>query len=258
MTAGYRAMPVAPDIAVELRPGSTEVPAALEPAIEACWAAAQARAGGRLFNGRVFSVAEIQPRRIAGHFVDYRLVVAAYADPGLAAALRIRPLAVCGVLRMPEGILFGRRQLGATYEAGLWQTPPAGSVDAGALRNGRLDAAAQIRTELAEEIGLPWERITGCRAITVVKHAATGVHDLAFLLETEAGFAEVAARHAATGCTEYTELRAVAEAALPGFIATERDRMVPAAPLFLRVLGLLPDATAGRNHGEPRSDLLQA
>jgi hypothetical protein len=228
-----------PDIAVELRPGRVEVPAALEPAIEACWAAAQARAGGRLFDGQVFSVTEILPHRIGGHFVDYRLAVATYADPALAAALRIRPLAVCGVLQMPEGILFGRRQLGATYEAGLWQTPPAGSVDAGAVRDGRLDAAAQIRTELAEEIGLPWSRINTCRAFTVVVHAATGVHDLAFLLETEAGFAEVAALHAATGCTEYTELRAVTQAGLAGFIAAERDRMVPAAPFFLEALGLL-------------------
>ena len=240
MPSGYRAMPVAPDIAVELLPGTVAVPGGLEPVIGAAWAAAQARAGGCLFNGRVFSVTEFVPHRIAGQLVEYRLVVAGYADPALAAALRLRPLSVCGVLRMPDGILFGRRQAGATYEAGLWQTPPAGSVDAGAVRAGRVDTVGQIRTELAEEIGLDWARITACRAITLVAHAATGVHDLAFLLETAAPFADVVACQAATGCGEYSELRAVPEAALAGFVAAERTRLVPAAPLFLQALGLLP------------------
>jgi hypothetical protein len=150
----------------------------------------------------------------------------------------VRPLSVCGVLRMPDGILFGRRQTGATYEAGLWQMPPAGSVDAGALRGGQVDVAGQIRTELAEEIGLGWSRIGTCRAFAVVVHAASGVHDLGFLLETDAEFAEVTACQAATGCGEYAELRVVPEAALGGFLAAEAGRMVPAAPLFLRALGL--------------------
>lgn len=238
MQPGYRAIPVSPDLVVEVQPGTVTVPAGLEPAILATWATAQARAGGRLFNGKVFSVTALSAERITGILVEYRLAVAAYADPDLAVALGVQPLAVCGVLRMADGILFGRRQLGATYEAGLWQTPPAGSVDAGAVQGGRVDAAGQIRTELAEEIGLDWSRIIACRAFTVVRHAATGVHDLGFLLETPACFAEVATRHAASGCAEYTELRAVPVAALAGFLAVEGGRMVPAAPLFLRGLGL--------------------
>jgi hypothetical protein len=230
--------PVATDIAVELLPGTIGVPPALEAAIEAAWAAAQTRAGGRLFNGRVFSVSALSASRIAGQLVEYRLAVASFADPALAAALGVRPLSVCGVLRMRDGILFGRRQLGATYEAGLWQTPPAGSVDAGAVRGRQVDAVGQLRTELAEEIGLEWGRIHACRAITMVLHAASGVHDLAFLLETDATFSEVAACQAMAGCAEYIELRAVPETALAGFLAAEGGRMVPAAPLFLRAAGL--------------------
>ena len=52
--------------------------------------------------------------------------------------------------------------------------------------------------------------------------------------------ADVVACQAATGCGEYSELRAVPEAALAGFVAAERTRLVPAAPLFLQALGLLP------------------
>jgi hypothetical protein len=65
-----------------------------------------------------------------------------------------------------------------------------------------VDAVAQVRTELTGEIGLDWKRILACRAITLVAHAAPGVHDLAFLLETNARFDEVAACNVATGCAE--------------------------------------------------------
>lgn len=244
MHPAHRALPVTADLVLDLLPGTLPVPAALEPAIEASWQAAQARAGGRLFNGRVVSVADASPSRIRGRIVEYRLAVAAFAEPGLAAALGVRPLSVCGVLRMADGLLFGRRQAGATYEAGLWQMPPAGSVDAGAVRDGRIDAVAAIRAELAEELGLPWERITACRPLALVAHAASGVHDLGILLETDAAFAEVAARRAATGCAEYAELRAVPEAGLAGFVAAHRDAMVPAAPLFLQAIGLLQPAAS--------------
>jgi hypothetical protein len=236
-TAGHSLVPVDPGLRIALLPGEAAVPAALEPAIATAWAAAQRRAGGRLFNGRVFSVAQVTPACITGRFVAYRLAVAGFSDPALAAALAVRPLSVCGVLRTPDGVVFGRRAAQATYEAGLWQMPPAGSVDAGAMRGDRVDAIAALRAELAEELGLPWSRIALCRPFALVVHAASGVHDLGCLLETPAGFAEIAAAAAAGGSREYQDLRAVPDAALAGFIAAERAAMVPAAPLFLAALG---------------------
>jgi hypothetical protein len=193
MQQDYRVTPLEPGVAVELLPGGLTAPDGLEEAVEAAWAAAQARAGGRLFNGRVFSVTEATPGRITGRLAEYCLAVAAYADAELAAALGIRPLAVCGVLRLPEGVLFGRRTARATYEAGFWQMPPAGSVDAGAVVGDRVDPVRQVLVELGEEIGLPPSRITLCRPFGLVVHGGSGVHDLGLELRTEARFAEVEA-----------------------------------------------------------------
>ncbi|MFC7538950.1 hypothetical protein ACFQU2_05025 [Siccirubricoccus deserti] len=185
----------------------------------------------------MFSVEQVTPSRITGRLVEYRLAVAGFSDPVLAAALAVRPLSVCGVLRTPDGIVFGRRTTQATYEAGLWQMPPAGSVDAGAVRGDVVDAIAALRGELAEELGLPWSSITLCRPFALVVHAASGVHDLGCLLESPAGFAEIATAAAATGGSrEYQELRAVPAVELAGFVAANRAAMVPAAPLFLAAL----------------------
>jgi hypothetical protein len=239
----YALMAVRPDVQVVLSPPGPPPSPALEPAIAAAWDAAQRRAGGRLFNGRIVSVVTATPERITGRMVEYRCAVAGFADPRLAAALEVRPLSVSAVLRTPEGILFGRRDAGATYEAGLWQMPPAGSVDAGAVTpDGRcVDLAAQVAAELEEEVGLPWTRVRAFRPFALVRHAASGVHDLGVLLETDAGSAEILAarRHDVAAAAEYGELRVVPEAALAGFVAAERGRMVPAAPMFLSALGLL-------------------
>ncbi|MBY0336459.1 MAG: NUDIX domain-containing protein [Acetobacteraceae bacterium] len=235
----HAAFPVTPALRARADPRPAEVPPAHAEAVERCWAAAQARAGGRLFDGTVFSVTELAPDRLLARAVPYRLAVAAYAEPALAAALDIRPLAVCGVLRMADGILFGRRQAGATYEAGLWQMPPAGSVDAGALRDGLLDVEGMIRAELREEVGLAREEVTSCTPFCVVVHPGSRVHDLGFVMETPLPFAEVRSRAAAAASAEYPELAAVPEAGLPAFLEARAGQVVPTARLFLEALGLL-------------------
>jgi hypothetical protein len=236
-------MPVRPDLVVTVEPTLPLVPPVLEDAVVRCWEAAQQRAGGRLFDGTVFSVTRLGAGEIAARAVPYRLAVAAYADPSLAAALDIRPLAVCGVLRMRDGVLFGRRQTGATYEAGLWQMPPAGSVDPSARRGSVIDAEAMIRDELREEIGLSWDRVSGCRPFCVVTHPGSLVHDLGFVMATEAGFAEVQALAAALPVAEYSELVAVPDSELAAFLDARKGQVVPTALLFLEELGLVSRAS---------------
>lgn len=215
------------------------VPPELEAGIAAAWSVAQRRANGRLFNGRVFSVESAEADRIVGHLVDYRLAVAAFGDPLLATALNIRPLSVSGVLRCPDGIVFGRRTEAATHEAGFWQTPPAGSLGPAAVRNGRVEPERQIRRELEEELGLRWSVIDRCKPFGVVVHARTGAHDLGMLLETALPFDDIESAWRGSGCTEYTALRVVEEDALDAFVAGEGRALVPSVSRFLRLLGLL-------------------
>ena len=110
------------------------LPARLDAAVERHWTAACAEAP--LFNGRIFSADAITADEITGHWSEYRRTVAQMRDPALVAAIGVRNLAVCGVLCGPDGVAIGRRNPAAAYQAGLWQMPPAGSVDHGAAEPG--------------------------------------------------------------------------------------------------------------------------
>jgi hypothetical protein len=234
--AGQAAFTVDRRIEIVLGDDPPTVPPELEPGIAAAWSVAQRRAGGQLFNGRVFSVESAEPDRVVGHLVDYRLAVAAFGDPLIRAALNIRPLSVAGVLRTPDGLLFGRRCEAATHEAGFWQMPPAGSLGAGAVRGGTVQPERQLRRGVEDELGLSWSAISRCRPFGMVVHARTGAHDLGMVLDTELGFDEIEAAWRAGGSAAYTALRVVEEDALDAFIAREARGLVPAAPHLLRLL----------------------
>ena len=60
-----------------------------------------------------------------------------------------------GCCAAADGVVVGRRQAEAIYEAGLWQLPPAGSVDSGAAEPGGASWRRALLAELAEELGLP-------------------------------------------------------------------------------------------------------
>jgi 8-oxo-dGTP pyrophosphatase MutT (NUDIX family) len=205
-------------------------------AVAAHWATA--RAGRALFNGRVFSADVITPERLTGHWTEYRRVVAQMAEPPLFATLRVRSLAVCGVLCCPDGIVLGRREARSIYQPGLWQLPPAGSVDHGAARPGGADWRQAILAELQEELGIPPEAATSLLPFCLVQHP-TGVLDLGIRIDTAMGATEIMARHVALGDGEYDALRILPSDRLLATI--QPDRLVPSAYRFLR--NLPPDPT---------------
>jgi hypothetical protein len=221
------------------------LPAALEAEIDRLWDAAQARTGGALFNGLVFSADVITRHLICGHWTEFRRITAQMARPELHTLLGIRPLAVGGVLHGPDGVVFGRRPARAIYQAGEWQLPPAGSLDPTALgAGGRVDVVAQILAELREEVGLEAEAIDDIRPLAIVEHAVDGegshVLDLGIGLRTRLTAAEIQARHAAHGNGEYAPpLTIVPVPDLPRFLAAGGPLVNLQAPVFLRHLGLL-------------------
>jgi hypothetical protein len=127
----------------------------IEAEIDAIWRMEQSRLGNVLFNGRVFSGDVITPELVTGHWTEYRRIVAQLRRPELYEHIRIRPLAVGGVIQSPDGFIFGRRQPKAVYQAGEWQLPPAGNVDPTCEGpNGEVNVTAMLLTELGEELGL--------------------------------------------------------------------------------------------------------
>lgn len=223
------------------------LPPDLDATVERLWQLACARmargSAGRLFNGRVFSADHISATRITGHLTEFRRVVAQFEQPVLFAELGLRPLAVCGVLCCAGGVVVGRRHVDAIYQAGLWQMPPAGSVDASAVAaDGTVDLHHQLLLELQEELGLSPGSVGAPLPLCVAEHADTHVSDLGLMLRTPLDGDAVLAAHAAAGNREYDPLRVVPFADLPRFVAELGDALVPSAPAFLARAGLLAGA----------------
>jgi 8-oxo-dGTP pyrophosphatase MutT (NUDIX family) len=217
--------------------------ASLEAEIDRIWDAAQlqmaAGGAGRLFNGRVFSADIIAEEHIGGHMTEFRRIVAQMHRPALFDVLGVRPLAVCGVLRCAGGVVVGRRHVGAIYQAGMWQLPPAGSVDAGALRaDGSLDIAGQILKELREEVGIDATQVDTPRPLCLVEHPGSHISDLGMAISTALDAAEILAAHRAAGNDEYDPLLVVGDADIDEFIARAGTNLVPPALVFLQRTGL--------------------
>jgi 8-oxo-dGTP pyrophosphatase MutT (NUDIX family) len=212
----------------------------VEAEIERLWREAQSRLGDALFNGRVFSAEHITPRRVSGHFTEFRRIVAQVARPELFATLGLRPLAVNGVVRLRDGILLGRRSLRTAHQAGKWQLPPAGSVDPGAAdARGNIDLAAQLLKELREEVGITAKREWLGPPIAIIEHPGTHVLDIGIPLTVPMDGAEALALHARFGDGEYAPLRVVAEADFPAVLAELGNAVVPTASILLRRIGVI-------------------
>jgi hypothetical protein len=244
---GFVVHPLQASVRVAVAREMPALTASLEAEIDILWDAAQRRmetgGAGRLFNGRVFSIDTITVTEIGGHMTEFRRIVAQMQQPTLFQELGVRPLAVCGVLRCAGGIVIGRRHAGAIYQAGMWQLPPAGSVDAGALRpDGSIDLTGQLLKELAEELGIGAETVSTPQPLCVVEHPGSHVSDLGMVIHTDLDAAAVMAAHQAAGNDEYDPLLVVAEADVSAFVARAGADLVPPALEFLRRVGLLSHA----------------
>jgi hypothetical protein len=216
----------------------------LDTEVERLWqqAASRVDAGGAgtLFNGRVFSADLITPHLIAGHLTEFRRIVAQMERPALFKALRLRPLAVCGVLYCLDGVVFARRHASAVYQAGMWQLPPAGSVDGHAVdADGTVALNRQLLDELREELGLAAADVDAPRPICIVEHPGSHVSDFGMALRCRLDGPAILAAHAERGNQEYQTVRILRREQLARFITDNGLLIVPPAPVFLRRAGLL-------------------
>lgn len=232
------------DLVVRVTRPMPDLSASLDATVETLWHSASTRvaAGGAgvLFNGRVFSADRITPTEITGHLTEFRRIVAQMEQPVLFEQLTLRPLAVCGVVRCADGIPVGQRHKASIYQPGLWQLPPAGSVDPSAIdANGRVDLRAQVLRELEEELGIAGAAIDLVRPLCAVEHPGSHVTDIGILLTTRLTGAQVLEAHRTRGNAEYDPLLCIRFADLSDFIARTGADLVPPAISFLSHAGLL-------------------
>ena len=232
--------PVEPNVVVRVVRAMAPLPDAVDTEVARIWEHAQRRMEGRLFNGRVFSADVITPRLMCGHWTEYRRIVAQMEDHTLFRVIGVRPLAVGGVIVGPDGVVFGRRPVGAIYQAGEWQLPPAGSVDPGAERaDGTVDVVAQLLAELTEELGIAADAVSDPQPLCIVEHAGSHVLDFGIGLRTTLDAQAIHTAHATSGNGEYAPVQVVPIAALPDFLAQAGPLLNHQAPVFLRRLGLI-------------------
>lgn len=205
-----------------------------EATVARIWAAATALRP--LFNGRVFCVDTVAPEELCGHWTEYRRVVAQMAEPCLFDIMRVRNLAVCGVLIGPGGVAVGRREGPPAYQAGLWQLPPAGSVDDGAAEPGGASWRAALLTELREELGIAAADVLGLRALGLVQHP-TGVLDMGVRIDTGLHGPAILASHTARGNAEYDRMLVLPPQDVLAHVGSLGGQLVPSAGPFLAWAG---------------------
>jgi 8-oxo-dGTP pyrophosphatase MutT (NUDIX family) len=187
--------------------------------IEEIWNQEKARRGEKLFNGQLFSIHQSGPELIVGWMAEYRHFLAQRRDPDLHSALKIRPLAVSGVLTCKDGIVFGRRSGRTEMDANLWELVPSGSIDDASINDGgQPDLGRSLLRELAEETGIYASDVSfPPHAIAMVEDSGSRVTDIGMKVVVGLSAADVQARFAALENREYTALEIVATGALPEF-----------------------------------------
>lgn len=224
--------PLPPGLTILEKPAPAEPSPDIRQRVDALWQEERRRRGAGLTNGKIFSLEHHDGSTFTVSEAHYKSWIAQRRDPALFAALAIRPLAISGIIRLKEGLVFARRAESNTQDAGLWELPPSGGIDVACRRAGGMIAAeAQVLAELEEELAVPPAALDAPpRAIAVMEDTLDHVTDIAFVLQLGWSGAKLAEAFTKSATREYTALR----------IADARD----AAASFARDGGLSPASQA--------------
>ena len=211
-----RLHPLGDDVSLEIVP-APPIDTTTNDLIHALWAREQAGRTKPMFDGKLFSLIERNGSILRGCFVNYSAFVAQRVQPALRDVLGIRMLAVSGLLRCPDGIVFGQRANHVLQDPEHWELVPSGGIDGTPL-----DPRTKLLEELAEETGCPASAITRNRVFALAEDDEAGAFEICIELETGLSGSELTRLHAATGQIEYTALAIVPPAALSVFSATHQ------------------------------------
>lgn len=218
-----------------------EIPAPDAPAadilerIDVIWDEEQTRRGSSMTNGRIFSLGRRDGPVFSVWETQYKWWIAQRHDPALIQTLAVRPLAVSGIIRLTEGLVFARRAESNTQDAGLWELPPSGSIDVTCRRAGGVIAAeAQILAELEEELDVSPQSVGAPpRAIAVMDDDADHVVDIVFELRVNLSAQRLIKKFAAMTNREYTALRIIEARTAAGLLV----KLSPACKALVDYLG---------------------
>lgn len=210
----------------------------IEARVDEIWQREKEMRPRELYNGRLFSIDHCNAKTIVGWISEYRYFLAQRREPSLHTALKIKPLAVTGVLFCPDGVLFGRRSDRSEMEAGCWELAPSGGVDDAAVGpTGQVSLERCILIELEEETGVRASELSAhSRAVALVEDPQSHVTDVVIMLSTTSSADQIQHRFAALENPEYSELEIVAPAEMQVFRRNRADSLGAVSAALLDTL----------------------
>jgi len=222
-----RVRPIDGPVVVRVEPRSARPSRATLARVDAIWDEETQRRARAPFNGRVFSLDRLEGTTLHGNFVDYKWLLAQLRDAALFDELRVRSLAVSGLLETPGGLVFGLRGESLAQDSRQWELVPSGAVEAELIEADPASACArQILAELEEEVGLAPDQVSAPRPFALVEDPESHVVDLGMHLETRLSDAELGRHFGARRNVEYEKLEIVPVAALEDFVTTHAGDLV--------------------------------
>jgi len=191
-----------------------------------------------LYNGKVFSMDRIEGSVAHGFMADYAWYVAQLQNPELYDGLRVRSLAMSGLVVANGHLIFGLRKAGLAVEGGLWELAPSGTMHGGLREpDGSISWRKLFAEELREELGIEADPATA-RPFALIENTVTRIWELGIAVESPHGYQDILAAFAANPTPEHTEMAAVPLADAARFFRTRRDKMVGACGPLLSAYGV--------------------
>ena len=206
--------------------------------VEVLWQAEQKHRGKAIFNGRIMSALMVDSLGIHGCVTEYRYLIAQRARPELFPVLQVRPVAVSGLFKCADGIVFGRRSGMTTQDAGLWELVPSGGIDTREDKvkqlQEKVDYLAQILTELHEETGIGSDAVLNVRPFCLVDDTDSHVLDIGIAMISSLSANEVLRMHGEATAKEYDELRVIPLSEVEAFIQGEASQLVGVSMMLIQ------------------------
>jgi hypothetical protein len=205
--------------------------------IEDIWQRESDKRGKALFNGQLFSILREEADSITGWLAEYKWFLGQRRDPALFSALRVRPLAVTGLLICQDGVVFGRRAIHVEQDAGLWELVPSGGVDGSMLEpDGLIDLRRQLIAELSEEIGIGAEAVSmPPQPFAIVTDADAHVSDIGIIVRTNLSTSTIMGAFTSLKNREYATLKVVPTAYLNRFIKSHSSHLAAVSSALIEI-----------------------
>jgi len=195
--------------------------------IENIWIAQQNKKGNKLYNNYIISAVSVTKECIHCCLVEYKFFIAQHTQPNLYKFLKVRPVAVSGLLICDDGVVFGRRNKSTTQDAGLLELVPSGGIEYNQkLDSINVDYIGQILIELNEETGIDRKSIINIYPYCFIEDELSHVIDIGIAIETNLDKKNINDLYKKKSTDEYDNLQIVSDSDLYNFIELNKYKLV--------------------------------